>query len=614
MDRRRVSWLWALALALLAACQTADPATEVLVVVDSDLKAGSELTKLKVQLFDDDDDAPRKHDFTIVGAASGRANEYTLPLSYSLTPGASGALSFRLLVTGRGRGADNKESDVVEYQAIAKFTHGVRTRLDVFLARACLGELCRQDNGAPGSKTCSAGACTAIPTRQLPSAGVGEFGGFTASSRPLDAGHSDARARPQAETGPSPQCSEDGDCEAKLSDVEPAGCALAKCNAGSCTYTTVDADGDTHATASCAIKSYPIQLGDDCDDSDATRFPGAWDGPEVEGEHADTCNARDEDCDGELDEERHEGKSCMCDPVADVQVDCSFRADNSPISWPAGTPVGACQYGKRSCKDGAWGKCTGAIEPKPKDTCQPDDDSDCDGQRNEDCACVDGERRACGTDVGACQAGTQTCSAAKWSATCVGAVMPMAQDTCDMGNDNNCNDKPNEGCACINQTTSTCGKVLMAKGVCANRAVTCKAGKWDTAACPAVDVEVCTDNGQDEDCDGQVNEAPTCQCTNGKTALCGIVHLGTLGSCAGGRSTCVNGRWGACDTTPAGRDTCSPLAGDENCNGAYNEGCTCVAFDTQSCSVGECGGGMQTCNSAGEWGSCTGASCPDAGV
>jgi hypothetical protein len=616
MDRRtaRTSWLWVVVLGLFAACQTADPATEVLVVVDSDLSVGSELTKLHVQVFEGDDKA-RTHDFNLASKPT-RANEYALPLSYSLAPATGGAPKFRLVVTGRARDADNKEIDVVERRVNSQFSAGVRTRLDIRLERSCLNQLCRTESEGSGQQTCVAGGCVAVRTEDLPTAGVGELGGFTASTSTLDAGKHDGRVPPKAETGPSPQCKEDSDCEAKLTAAEPAGCALATCSDGTCTFTSVDADGDEHATAVCSIDSYPVKLGDDCDDSDPERFPEAWDGPAVEGMYSDACDGRDNDCDEQVDDERHDGKSCMCDPASDVQVDCSLRADDTPIRWPAGTPVGGCQYGKRTCKDGVWGKCTGAIEPKENDSCQPDDDADCDGQRNEDCACVNGAQRPCGTDVGSCQAGTQTCSGAKWSATCVGAVLPAAADSCDMGNDSNCNGKPNEGCACVSQTTSTCGKTVGAKGVCANRAVTCKAGKWDTTVCSMVEVEVCTDNGQDEDCDGQVNETQSCQCTNGKTQLCGVAMLGTFGACAAGRSTCVNGRWGACDTVPQSRDTCSPLGGDENCNGQQWEGCECVERSTADCDVGSCTGGTKTCRTGGVWGECANAVCPgsDAGV
>ncbi|MEY4511712.1 MAG: hypothetical protein RLZZ450_3834 [Pseudomonadota bacterium] len=610
MHRRRVSWLWWMATwiaaGLFAACQPTDPATEVLVVVESDLALGSELSKLHVEMFEGNDATARKHDFNLAAKPT-RANEYNLPLSFSLVPAGAGAPKFRVVVTGRARGADNELTDVVERRVSGQFTANMRTRLDIRLERSCLAVLCRE--GGTG-KTCSGGACVVVRTEPLPTATEDDFGGFTAHPAGLDAGKRDARVPPQAETGPSPQCKDDNECEAKLSVAEPAGCAVATCSAGTCVFTSVDADGDNHRSANCSLGNLPIERGDDCDDYDSARFPTAWDGPVVEGMFADACDGRDNDCDEKVDEERHDGKSCMCDPASDVQADCSLRADDTPIRWPAGTPVGGCQYGKRSCKDGVWGKCTGAVEPKEKDSCQPDDDSDCDGQRNEDCACVNGEQRPCGSDVGSCQTGMQTCSGAKWSATCVGSVMPAAADTCDMGNDNNCNGKANEGCTCINQTTSTCGKTVSSKGVCANRAVTCKEGKWDTSVCTMVDVEVCTDNGQDEDCDGQVNETASCQCTNGKTQLCGLAILGTLGACAAGRTTCVNGRWGGCNVGPQLRDTCSPLGGDENCNGRQWEGCECVERTNDDCNVGDCTGGTKTCRTGGTWGECKNAVCP----
>jgi hypothetical protein len=49
-------------------------------------------------------------------------------------------------------------------------------------------------------------------------------------------------------------------------------------------------------------------------------------------------------------------------------------------------------------------------------------------------------------------------------------VGPAANDTCDPGNDDNCNGSPNDGCVCVNTTTQPCG------GVCDIQ--TCASGTW----------------------------------------------------------------------------------------------------------------------------------------
>ena len=543
MHRRRICWLWALLIALSGGCHAESPATEVLVVIDSDLRVGTELTSLHVEVRGAQGESITR-DFALV-EKPGRAGAYTMPLSWSLTPGAEGAMSaFRLLVTGRGPGAEQAGAAVlVQRQVSAAFTPGARMRLDIALDRACLQVACGGASDA-AKQTCSDGVCTAVPTLKLRPASEGPLGGFVASAAP----DASVRAQPDA-AGTSTACDPAGSCQA------PPGAG---------TDTTVDVDLGADAGLDCSGQG-------------------------------------------------HGGsKGCECDPLTDIQVDCSLRADGTPIPWPAGTPVGACQYGKRSCRDGVWGRCSGAIEPAPEDSCLPDDDANCNGQRNEGCECSTGATRPCGTDVGACSVGTQTCSGGMWSQQCLGAVMPHGKDTCEPGSDNDCNGIANEGCTCVNGASSTCGAALNAKGLCAARAVMCVGGAWQAGACTTTASEQCIDNGQDENCDGKVNEPSVCACLNGQTTSCGAAHPELRGACRNGTSKCVNGKWGDCDTLPASRDTCEVLAGDENCNGIPWQGCTCVDLQVQSCSVGACTGGTQVCSISGNWGTCTGTTCPDA--
>ena len=58
--------------------------------------------------------------------------------------------------------------------------------------------------------------------------------------------------------------------------------------------------------------------------------------------------------------------------------------------------------------------------------------------------CIDGETRACGTDEGACVAGTETCTGRAWGA-CAGAVEPVPE-TCGDGADQDCDGAVDEGC------------------------------------------------------------------------------------------------------------------------------------------------------------------------
>lgn len=62
---------------------------------------------------------------------------------------------------------------------------------------------------------------------------------------------------------------------------------------------------------------------------------------------------------------------------------------------------GACTPGERICgSDGTWDECLGAVGPAEADTCEPGDDSNCNGTINEGCACQVGERRSCADTCG----------------------------------------------------------------------------------------------------------------------------------------------------------------------------------------------------------------------
>ena len=302
------------------------------------------------------------------------------------------------------------------------------------------------------------------------------------------------------------------------------------------------------------------------------------------GPSGEACDGLDEDCDGSIDEgvTRRCGfdrgiciagvETCSlgefgaCEgavlPVVEVcnalDDDCDGSTDES-LTRACGSDVGACVAGTETCTGGSFGACAGAIMPIDE-VCNGADD-DCDGATDEDLV------RACGTDVGECVAGRETCRGGSYS-SCEGAVMP-ATEACDGSRDENCNGAVDEGCACTTGATRACGTDT---GRCVAGTQTCNgAGMWGMCM-GSTDARTETCDGTDDDCDGMTDEG--CECVTGTTRPCGT----DTGECVAGRETCdVAGRWGVCTgSTGPSTEVCNSR--DDNCDGNVDEGDICPRF------------------------------------
>ncbi len=122
--------------------------------------------------------------------------------------------------------------------------------------------------------------------------------------------------------------------------------------------------------------------------------------------------------------------------------------------------------------------------------------------------CNDGDTKQCGTDVGVCEFGTQTCIGGNWE-LCIGGINPSTE-TCN-GLDDDCDNLIDEG---LGQTT--CGK-----GICQNTIDNCINGELqECTPKQGQPTEICG-NGLDDDCDGVVDNG--CQLTEDKFSFTGTI-------------------------------------------------------------------------------------------
>ncbi len=149
-----------------------------------------------------------------------------------------------------------------------------------------------------------------------------------------------------------------------------------------------------------------------------------------------------------------------------------------------GINIGACEYGTQTCSaEGVWGDCVDAIYPTTE-TCNGVDD-DCDGT-------VDQITQECGeTNLGACEYGIQICSEGNWG-ECVGAIYPTTE-TCN-GLDDDCN-----GILPSNESDADSDDYMICENDCNDNEAAINPGA----------VEICDE--VDNNCNEEIDEGGVCE-------------------------------------------------------------------------------------------------------
>ncbi len=279
----------------------------------------------------------------------------------------------------------------------------------------------------------------------------------------------------------------------------------------------------------------------------------------------DTCNGRDDDCDGTTDEGfgRVVGTSVKYDLSVEHCGACNYACPPIAHGTPACDGSGAtprCVAG--DCAEGYYplpGAATCIAVPRTNQCAQCTTDADCQGPGDR---CVDdGGARYCARDCGVGSIYDTAASACTGVAGQRGCC-PVDNVCAAVGSDRLC--RPRSGtCACTVEGATVACQVANDLGTCFGVRTCSIASGLSECSAAAASEEVCND--RDDDCDGRVDAADESLALS--TTPNGVSACGDGPGCPGTWS-CVEGDW-ACSARPAGVEVCDTV--DNDCDGTVDE-------------------------------------------
>ncbi|MDO8425098.1 MAG: MopE-related protein [bacterium] len=344
----------------------------------------------------------------------------------------------------------------------------------------------------------------------------------------------------------------------------------------------------------------------------------------------ETCNGRDDNCDGDVDERyldlgtactagvgacvRDGALQCMPDelgtqcsaiaapPVEEVcdgaDNDCDGATDEELARLATGADEGECEQQVMECTDGRLSVVQSPRAPKSEECDLLD--NDCDGATDEDFYPPLDE--VCAIGIGECEReGANICTPDARSSMCSASPGAPTLDICD-GLDNDCDGETDQIFVVSMGLGEPCTEGL---GECLHSDVRVCSRDGFSTVCGADPGELVSEvcDGLDNDCNGVPDDGLESCCMPGDSQYCST----NVGACEFGTQVCAPDRtWGPCTGLLPSDEVCDGK--DNDCNGVPDDGVPdcCEPDDRTSCSTdeGACVAGEQRCGDGRTWGPC----------